>query len=79
MVEGPEHVKHVYEQAEIYFKTKFILILTRAGRNTIVVLACVAGTGASRNCSIVRRRTSEASTRRGLTSRTGLQTGWKGH
>ena len=37
-----EHVKQVYEQAEIHFKIKLAFIPTRADGNTIVVLACVA-------------------------------------
>ena len=49
---------------------------TRAGRNVIVVLACVAGTSISRKRSVVRRRTGETGTRRCPTGSAGLRAGY---
>ena len=48
-----EHVKQVYEQAGIYFKIKLAFIPTRANRDVIIILACVAGTRVSRKCSLI--------------------------
>ena len=52
------------------------LYITRAGRNVIVELACIARTSPARQCPLTAGDTGQTIGRGGLTGRAGLGASW---